>query len=80
MRDEGRAIVTIEDDGPGMEEADIARAFEPFYRGEPSRNRSTGGVGLGLSIVQSAAQAHQGRVLLARTPDGGLRAQVELPV
>jgi len=41
MRKEGRAIVTIEDDGPGMEQADIARAFEPFYRGEPSRNRSS---------------------------------------
>ncbi|MGA1806353.1 ATP-binding protein [Sphingobium sp. WW5] len=80
MRDEGRAIVTIEDDGPGMEQADIARAFERFYRGEPSRNRSTGGVGLGLSIVQSAAQAHQGQVSLARALDGGLRAQVELPV
>ncbi len=74
------AVVEVADNGPGMSQDHLARAFEPFFRGEPSRNRRTGGVGLGLSIVQSAAQAHGGHVILASQAKGGLRASVYLPL
>lgn len=79
-RDGTQAIVEVSDEGPGMAQAQLARAFEPFFRGEPSRNRKTGGVGLGLSIVQSAATAHGGTVSLESRPGGGLTARVVLPV
>jgi two-component system, OmpR family, sensor kinase len=78
--DGGNAIVEILDDGPGMPVADLARAFEPFFRGERSRNRETGGVGLGLSIAQSIAQAHRGSLTLENTADMGLLARVVLPL
>jgi two-component system OmpR family sensor kinase len=74
-----RAIIDVADDGPGMSPELIARAFEPFFRGEPSRNRRTGGTGLGLSIAQSIAAAHGGSVHLENMPKGGLRARVILP-
>ncbi|MCI4592682.1 HAMP domain-containing histidine kinase [Sphingobium sp. BYY-5] len=80
QRIDDMAIVDVMDDGPGMMDEQIARAFEPFYRGEPSRNRSTGGVGLGLSIVQSAVQAHDGMIALTSSVGGGLRVRVQLPI
>ena len=79
-KENGTAIVDISDEGPGLSEEDMRRAFEPFYRAEGSRNRSTGGIGLGLAIVQSAARAHGGRVTLSNRSEGGLRARVTLPV
>lgn len=74
------AIVEIADNGPGMSDADLERAFEPFYRAEGSRNRSTGGIGLGLAIVQTAAHAHGGSVTLRNRAEGGLCATVKLPI
>lgn len=68
------------DRGLGLSAADLERAFEPFYRGESSRNRSTGGIGLGLAIVRGAVIAHGGEVELARWPGGGTRALVTLPL
>ncbi|UPT63030.1 MAG: HAMP domain-containing histidine kinase [Hyphomonadaceae bacterium JAD_PAG50586_4] len=62
--DGDQAIVEIADDGPGLEEADLKRVFEPFYRAERSRNKATGGIGLGLSIVRSLVRAHGGSVEL----------------
>ncbi len=73
-------VVEIEDDGPGIEPADISRVFEPFHRGEPSRNRETGGVGLGLPIARNIMRAHGGDVTLANCSSGGLKATVTLPV
>ena len=66
--------VTISDCGPGIPEADLEKVFEPFYRVERSRSRSTGGTGLGLSIARSMARMHDGDVLLENRPEGGLRA------
>ena len=72
--------VTIDDDGPGIPEAELPRVFQPFYRIEDSRSRDTGGIGLGLAIAQSIVQAHGGELILANRPGGGLRACIKLPV
>jgi signal transduction histidine kinase len=76
---DGEAVVEVLDEGPGMSVLDLERAFEPFYRAESSRNRSTGGMGLGLAIVRAAAERHGGDVRLANRPEGGLSARVRLP-
>jgi len=70
--------ITIDDNGPGIPDQDLERVFQPFVRLEHSRNRETGGVGLGLSIARSIVRAHGGDVLLANRPDG-LRATIRLP-
>ena len=76
----GAVAVTIEDNGPGIAPADLERVFEPFRRLEHSRNRETGGMGLGLPIARNMLRAHGGDVTLANRPEGGLRATVSLPV
>jgi signal transduction histidine kinase len=70
--------IVVEDRGPGIPEADLARVQEPYVRLESSRSRETGGVGLGLSIAQHAANLHGGRLVLANRPEGGLRATLRL--
>lgn len=76
----GSAVILIEDDGPGVAEAELEAAFEPFRRGEQSRSRETGGAGLGLTVARQAARAHGGDVALANRPEGGLRARLTLPL
>jgi len=76
----GEAIVTVDDNGPGLQRGELEQAFEPFYRSERSRNRATGGVGLGLAVVRSIAHLHGGQVDLANLPAGGLRATTRLPL
>jgi signal transduction histidine kinase len=76
----GMAVVEIEDNGPGIAEDQIERAFEPFHRLETSRNRDTGGIGLGLAVVRAIARGHGGDVLLKSRREGGLLAQVRLPL
>jgi len=78
--EDGCAIVEIEDDGRGVVTEEIERLFEPFYRGEPSRSRETGGAGLGLAVVRSIARAHGGDVTLHNRAGGGLTARVSLPL
>ena len=78
--EDGSALVEVEDDGPGLPEAEMDRVFEPFHRAEPSRSRDTGGIGLGLSVARSIARAHGGEVTLSNRPGGGLRALVQLPL
>jgi signal transduction histidine kinase len=72
--------ITIDDEGPGIPEEELARVFQPFYRVEGSRSRETGGIGLGLAIALSVVQAHGGQLVLANRSEGGLRAKVTLPV
>lgn len=71
--------VVVDDHGPGIAPVDLERVFEPFVRLERSRNRSTGGVGLGLSIARSIARGHGGDIFLENRPGGGLRATLTLP-
>lgn len=71
--------VVIEDDGPGIPEADLARVTEPFVRLDASRSLDTGGVGLGLAIARDAAAFHGGALRLENRAQGGLRATLELP-
>jgi len=71
--------IDIDDEGPGIPEAELSRVLEPFYRVEESRSRETGGVGLGLAIAQSIVQAHGGALTLSNRPTGGLRATISLP-
>ncbi|MGE0221687.1 MAG: ATP-binding protein [Acetobacteraceae bacterium] len=75
----GMVRIEIEDDGPGIPPGDLDRVFEPFHRGDQSRNRETGGVGLGLPIARNILRAHGGDVVLANRPSGGVRAAVTLP-
>ncbi|MBI3704994.1 MAG: HAMP domain-containing protein [Rhizobiales bacterium] len=72
--------IVIDDDGPGIPEAELPRVFQPFYRVEDSRSRDTGGTGLGLAIAQAIVQAHGGELTLANRPGGGLRACIGLPL
>jgi hypothetical protein len=76
---DGALVIEIEDDGPGIPPSELERMFEPFHRGEPSRNRETGGVGLGLPIARNICRAHGGDVTLANRPTGGVKATVTLP-
>lgn len=71
--------ITAEDNGPGIPDAALEQVFEPFYRLEASRNRGTGGVGLGLTIARQAAEEHGGTLTLANRPGGGLCATMRVP-
>lgn len=79
-RDGDEAVITVDDDGPGIPEERLADMFEPFVRGEASRNTATGGAGLGLSIVRQVVRAHGGTAALANRKERGLRATVRLPI
>ncbi|AWW73426.1 two-component sensor histidine kinase [Erythrobacter sp. KY5] len=78
--DGNTAVLAVEDRGPGIEEARIAEMMEPFTRGEASRNRATGGAGLGLTLARAIAQQHGGELVLANRNSGGLRAELRLPL
>jgi len=71
--------IVIEDEGPGIPEAEQNRVFEPFVRLESSRNEETGGTGLGLTLVKAIAEGHGGAVTLENRSGGGLRARLRLP-
>ena len=73
-------VLTVSDAGPGIAEQDRERLLAPFERGEESRNRQTGGVGLGLSIVREFAMRQGGRFALHESPEGGVRAVLRLPI
>jgi signal transduction histidine kinase len=75
------ATVTLRviDDGPGIPADQLERVFEPFYRLEASRNRSSGGTGLGLGIARNIARAHGGELTLHNRAAGGLEAVLTLP-
>ncbi len=74
-----RAVVEVDDDGPGLPARELNRVFEPFHRAERSRSRATGGTGLGLAVVRAVVLAHGGEATLENRQEGGLRARINLP-
>jgi two-component system, OmpR family, sensor histidine kinase BaeS len=75
-----RAVLTWEDSGPGVPEADLQRLTERLYRVEASRNRASGGSGLGLAIARAIVEGHGGTLTARRSALGGLAIVIELPV
>jgi two-component system OmpR family sensor kinase len=76
----GQCVLELDDDGPGIPEALQSRVFEPFFRTESSRNRDTGGIGLGLTTVRAIVLDHGGDIELRNRKEGGLRVVVSLPL
>jgi two-component system OmpR family sensor kinase len=74
----GEAVIEVRDEGPGLKPEDAGHVFERFYRADRSRNRATGGSGLGLSIVAAIVGAHGGRVEVDPAAGGAL-FRVHLP-
>lgn len=78
--DGDRVRVSVADHGPGIPEHALEQVLQPFVRLDASRNRHTGGTGLGLAVVADTARRHGGRVELGNRPGGGLLAQLVLPL
>ena len=74
-----RVVIFIDDEGPGIPEERQEDVFQPFQRLEDSRNRETGGTGLGLAVARTIVRAHGGDIRLRNRPSGGLRVEVALP-
>ena len=72
--------IIIDDDGPGIPKSERKKVLQPFYRVEASRNRNTGGIGLGITIAADIINNHGGNFLLEQSPLGGLRAKIYLPI
>ncbi|MCJ7787801.1 MAG: ATP-binding protein [Methyloceanibacter sp.] len=76
----GSLTVEVEDDGPGIPEEEHEHVFRPFYRVDHARNQDTGSTGLGLAIARDIARIHGGDIALSRSPLGGLKAVLRVPV
>jgi len=79
MKD-GAVVVSIDDEGPGIPADQRQTVLEPFHRMEKSRNRATGGAGLGLAVVRNLVEAHGGTIEIGASPGGGTRVSVTLPL
>jgi two-component system osmolarity sensor histidine kinase EnvZ len=78
-RQDHQIWIAIDDDGPGIPAGQREAVFKPFYRLDASRNPSTGGVGLGLTIARDIVLGHGGDIELLDAPSGGLRVLIRLP-
>ena len=78
--DNGWVTLLVDDEGPGIPPEQRDQILEPFVRLEDSRNRCTGGAGLGLAVARSLVEAHEGAISIAAAPSGGARVIVRLPV
>jgi signal transduction histidine kinase len=79
VEDGAQLTIRVRDEGPGIPPEELERVFEPFHRLESSRNRDSGGTGLGLTIARDIAQAHGGVLTVQNLPAGGLEALLVLP-
>ena len=75
-----KICILVDDDGPGIPKEKRDEVFRAFYRLEESRNKETGGVGLGLAITKDIIASHGGKILLNESKMGGLRVVIELPI
>jgi two-component system sensor histidine kinase CpxA len=74
------AALTVRDNGPGVDPAELDDIFQPFCRAAAARSRDAGGSGLGLAIAQRAVTVHGGRIAAENHPGGGLAVELRLPV
>ena len=74
------AVLRVRDHGPGVPDAELGRIFEPFYRTDTARHRSSGGTGLGLAIARRAVERHGGSIAARNAEGGGLEIVIELPL
>ena len=72
-------VIEVEDHGAGIPEEDLPHLFRPFFRGDRSRTRTTGGVGLGLLLARRIVEAHGGRLEIASRVGAGTTARITLP-
>jgi two-component system, OmpR family, osmolarity sensor histidine kinase EnvZ len=79
-REQRFVSVNVDDDGPGIAPEHREDVFRPFYRLDAARNQDESGAGLGLAIARDIARSHGGDITLAKSPMGGLRASVRVPV
>jgi two-component system osmolarity sensor histidine kinase EnvZ len=79
-REDGSLIVEVDDDGPGIPDAEREHVFRPFYRLDDARNQDSGSTGLGLAIARDIARVHGGDIALSRSKLGGLKAVLKVPV
>ncbi|MEO7062440.1 MAG: ATP-binding protein [Dokdonella sp.] len=75
-----QALINVRDHGTGVPAADIARIFEPFYRTDSARTRTSGGTGLGLAIARRAIERHGGAIVARNADGGGLEVAIQLPL
>jgi two-component system osmolarity sensor histidine kinase EnvZ len=80
VKQNGALTVAVEDDGPGIPEAEREQVFRPFYRLDHARNQDSGSTGLGLAIARDIARIHGGDIALSRSSLGGLKAVLKVPV
>ena len=78
--DEREVRVVVQDHGPGVPESELDKVFKPFYRVDTSRERRTGGVGLGLAIAERAIRLHNGKITAGNLKQGGFQIQISLPL
>ena len=73
-------VIHVDDNGEGVPEDELNDIFKPFYRVSTARDRSSGGTGLGLAITESAMHQHSGTIIASKSPLGGLRMTITLPI
>ena len=79
MREGSDLVIVVEDRGPGFSSDQVAKFGEPFYRGDPSRTRDTGGYGLGIYLAKLVAEAHGGSLAIDESYRDGARLVARLP-
>ncbi|HJW98897.1 MAG TPA: ATP-binding protein [Terriglobales bacterium] len=78
--EENEVRIKVQDHGPGVPESELDKVFKPFYRVDTSRERRTGGVGLGLAIAERAIKLHNGKIAAGNLKEGGFQVEISLPM